>query len=91
VAFFVFGYCRWLLLLSIALVSQNVCPAQRSLASDWIITLVDRRRLSALPAARSLPATSLIFVSFLHRDSTQKSSQKIGSGYYSSLSSPDQD
>jgi hypothetical protein len=76
-------------LLSIALVGQNACAAQRSLGSDWIITRADRRiGASAVP---SLPATSLILISFLRRDSTQKSPQKIGSGYNASLSSPDQD
>jgi hypothetical protein len=69
----------------------------------WSVPDTDQRRWLALvyaesdalavplSAAPSLPATSLIFVSFLRRDSTQKSPQKIGSGYNAILSSPDQD
>jgi hypothetical protein len=45
----------------------------------------------ALSAGASLPATSLIFVCFFRRDSTQKSPQKIGARYNAPLSSPDQD
>src|SRR5580698_3967554 len=41
-----------------------------------------------LSAGASLPATSLIFVCFFPRDSTQKSPQKIGARYNAPLSSP---